>query len=223
MSVDARARRSRHTVPPQRWILGLDRRLRHRYGIFEYTSHRECLLRAERCRAVEPIELGDGVRAQIGDPLLRLHLWNEHVPLIGVRGPSMSWARRIERGMALSLAELARYLEQNSERGVRVVCAQMRLASVHQRRQLSRIFARFGFETVPGPADEQGHVLRHVGENILVVLLVLATNPVSLRTGVLRRGCVRVAISREALLRRYGGRRTWRTAQPLPHLDTGTG
>ncbi len=211
------------SLRPQRWILGLDRRLRRRYGIYEYTSHRDCLLRVERYRADERIILSDGTRVEVGDPLLRLHLWNEHMPLIGTHGPSMAWARRIERGMNLSLAELARHLNQSAaSRAVVAVSGQMRLPSAHQSLQLSRILARFGFDTVPRPTLEHDRALRQVGENILVVLLVLATNPISLRTGVLRRGCVRVVISREALLVRYGGRPRWRVAHLGMRRNTGT-
>ena len=220
MSVE---RVSLRALRPKRWIFGLDRQLRRHYGIYEYTAHRDCLLRAERCRADERIALGDGTRVEIGDALLRLHLWNEHMPPMGAHGPSMAWARRIERCMDLSLGELARYLAQAAEsRAVTAVCAQMHLASARQSLQLSRILGRFGFETLPRPPPEHGHALRRFGENFLVVMLVMATNPISLRTGVLRRGCVRVAISREALLRRYGERRCWRSARPAACRSTAT-
>lgn len=223
MSVDLSTKESLPALRPQRWILGLDRRLRRYYGIYEYTTHRECMLRAERCCADERMVLSDGTRVQIGDALLRLHLWNEHVPPMGAHGPSMAWARRIERQMALSLAELARHLSQSAEGAtVAGVCAQMRLASSHQGLQLSRILGRFGFETVPRPPIEDTRTLRRIGENILVVMLMLATNPISLRTGVLRRGCVRVAISRAALLRRYDNCRHWPAAQLTTRLETGT-
>lgn len=223
MSVEVTAKGSLGALRPRRWIFGLDRRLRHYYGIYEYSTHRECLLRAERCRADEPMALGDGTRVEVGDGLVRLHLWNEHMPPMGAHGPSMAWARHVERAMQLSLVELARHLAQSGERGAAVaICAQMRLTSARQSHQLSRILGRFGFETVARPRLEHGHALRRLGENILVVLLVLAANPISLRTGVLRRGCVRVAISREALLRRYGERRHWRCAAPLRRRSTGT-
>ena len=219
MSVE---RGSLRALRPTRWIFGIDRQLRRHYGIYEYTAHRDCLLRAECCCADERIVLGDGTRIEIGDTLLRLHLWNEHMPPMGANGPSMAWARCIERCMELSLAELARYLAQAAEsRAVAAVCAQMHLASARQSLQLSRILGRFGFETVPRPPLEQGHALRRFGENIMVVMLVMAANPISLRTGVLRRGCVRVAISREALLGRYGERRCWRSARPAACRNSG--
>lgn len=215
MSVELSAKGSLRRWHPERWIFGLDRRLRRHYGIYEYTTHRECLLRAERFRSDERIVLSDGSRVDIGDGLLRLHLWNEHVPPMGQLGPSMAWARHIERGMDVSLVELARHLSRGDGRAkVVAVCAQMRLASSHQTLQLSRILGRFGFETVPRPALDKTHALRQLGENILVVLLLMATNPFSLRTGLLRRGCVRVMISRAELMRRYGHRRHWRARHP---------
>jgi hypothetical protein len=46
-------------------------------------------------------------------------------------------------------------------------------------------------------------LLRFIGENILMMLLVLATNPIAFRAAVLRRDHTRVVISRAKLLRLY--------------------
>ncbi|MHB1542767.1 MAG: hypothetical protein ACYCYH_15940, partial [Steroidobacteraceae bacterium] len=110
MSLESSTRGALRALRPRRWIWGLDRWLRHRLGIYEYSTVPRCLLRAERCSADGPTELADGVRVRAGDPLLRLHLWNERVPPMGPQGPSMAWARRIEQDLAVSLRELARHL-----------------------------------------------------------------------------------------------------------------
>ncbi len=185
------------------WIFGLDRWLCRRFGIYEYSGRSECLFRAEIRRAEENMRLADGLRVKIGDPLLQLHLWNEHVPAMGREGPSVAWARRTARRMEASLRELARYLSE-SEAGHDVVAlrAEMHLRTDHQSAQLARIFGRFGFEAQVH-AGQEG-LWRLVGENLLVVLLILASNPASLRAGVLRRECLRAVISRERFLRLYG-------------------
>ena len=202
MSLETSARGVLRALRPEHWILGLDRWLRHRLGIYEYSTAERCLLRAERCRADASVELADGVRVRAGDPLLRLHLWNERVPSMGSRGPSIGWARQIEQDLAVSLRELARHLAPEAGGDpVVAVCAQVHLASEHQRLQMARIFGRFGFQMIP---TDRTHLLRDFGESLLVALLVFATNPISLRNGLLRRGCERVMISRAQLLRRYG-------------------
>ena len=202
MSLESSARGALRALRPRHWIWGLDRWLRHRLGIYEYSTVPRCLLRAERCLADGPVELADGVRVCAGDPLLRLHLWNERVPPMGPQGPSMAWARQIEQDLAVSLRELARHLApQAGGDPVVAVCAQVHLASEHQRVQMRRIFGRFGFQRIP---SARTHLLRDLGESLLVALLVFATNPISLRNGLLRRGCERVMISRAQLLRRYG-------------------
>jgi hypothetical protein len=95
-------------------------------------------------------------------------------------------------------------------------CAQVHLASERQRLQVARIFGRFGFETV---ASERSPLLRSLGESVLVALLMFATNPVSLRSGMLRRGCERVMISRAQLLRRYSAPGRARGVRSLPVRD----
>ncbi len=202
MPLETSARGALRALRPENWILGLDRWLRYRLGIYEYSTAERCLLRAERCRAEAPVELADGVRVRAGDPLLRLHLWNERVPPMGPRGPSIGWARQIEQDLSVSLRELARHLAPEAGGDpVVAVCAHVHLAGERQRLQMARIFGRFGFQMIP---TERTHRVRDFGESLLVALLAFATNPISLRNGLLRRSCERVMISRAQLLRRYG-------------------
>lgn len=203
MSGELSENRAPHSLLGQ-WIFGLDRWLCRRFGIYEYSARPDCLFRIERGRADERVWLCDGLRVEVGDPLLELHLWNEHVPPMG-RRPSVAWGRRTARVMDASLRELAGHVAESAEcRAVVALRAQMRLRTGRQSAQLASIFRRFGFEAVPHSRAERPGPLRLLGENILVALLMLAANPVSLRSGLLRRNCTRVIISREAFLRRYG-------------------
>ena len=81
----------------------------------------------------------------------------------------------------------------------------MRLATAKQTAQLTRIVSRYGFEAAKDSRIGRPGVLRLIGENILMVLLVLATNPIAFRAAVLRRDHARVIISRAKLLRLYRG------------------
>ncbi len=203
MSGELPQKRTLRALPGQ-WIFALDRWLCRRLGIYEYSAREECLFRAELKRADETVSLSDGLEVRLGDPLLELHLWNEHVPPMG-RGPSLAWGRRTARVMDASLGELGQHLTQSLEcRTVVALRAQMRLRTGRQSAQLASIFRRFGFEAVTHPQLERPGRLHLLGENILVALLTFAANPVSLRSGLLRRSGARVIISREAFLRRYG-------------------
>jgi hypothetical protein len=82
--------------------------------------------------------------------------------------------------------------------------ADMRIATAAQNAQLIRIMAHYGFEAaVRGDAGNDGTIHR-LGENFLMFLLVLATNPIALRTDVFWRDHALVYLPRAALERRYG-------------------
>lgn len=186
------------------WVLRLDGWLRRRQGIYEYTTDRRCLLRAEIGRSDRAVTLGDGTRLAAGDPVLVLHLWNEHIPPIGSRGPTVGWARHMSRAAHVSLRELARYLQQHPELDdILAICGDMHLGSARQAEQFTRLVSRYGFETVDEGGAETDGALHRLGKNILVLLLVAATNPVALRSTILRRFHRRVFISRAMLARRY--------------------
>ena len=203
MSVELSDKRALRAIHPEHWVFSLDRWLRRWHGVYEFTAHRECLFRAERCFAEETLLLSDGVSVRRGDPLLRVHLWNKHMPAMGPRGPTIGWARRATRAIETSLRELARHLARDDLDPVVAVCADMRLATARQSAQLARIVSRFGFEAEKDSRVGRPGRLRLFGENILMVLLVLATNPIAFRAAVLRRDHARVIISRPKLLRLY--------------------
>lgn len=204
MAVELSARRGLRAIHPEQWVFRLDRWLRRWHGVYEFTAHRDCLLRAERCLADESLLLSDGVRVRRGDPVLKVHLWNEHMPAMGQSGPTIAWARRASRALETSLRELARHVAQCSDLdAVAAVCADMRLAPARQSAQLARIVARYGFEATKDSRAGRPGLLRLIGENLLMMLLVLATNPIAFRAAVLRRDHTRVVISRAKLLRLY--------------------
>ena len=98
MSVELSEKRGLRALHPEQWVFGLDRWLRRWHGIYEFTAQRDCLFRAERCLAEESLLLSDGTYVRRGDPLLKIHLWNEHMPVMRQDGPTIAWARRASRG-----------------------------------------------------------------------------------------------------------------------------
>jgi hypothetical protein len=204
LSVELSGKRGLRAIHPEQWVFGLDRWLRRWHGVYEYTAHRECLFRAEHALAEETLLLSDGARMCRGDPILKVHLWNEHMPAMGQDGPTIAWARRVNRALETSLRELARHVVQCSDLdAVVAVCADMRLGTAKRSAQLTRIVSRYGFEAANDSRVGRPGLLRLVGENILMVLLVLATNPIAFRAAVLRRDHARAVMSRAKLLRLY--------------------
>jgi len=183
-------------------VFALDRLVRKRVGIYEYTSDARCLFRIHRDQAEHSLSLQDGTHICRGDPILKLHIWNEHMPCM-VRGPSVAWGREVSRGIHLSLQELARYLQQDSSlKDVKAICADMCLGTAEQRMQLARIVGRYGFEAARYGVGRPG-AIEQLCQNIMMWLLVLVTNPSTLRLAILLRAHQRIFLSRAALERRY--------------------
>jgi hypothetical protein len=202
LSVVISEKRVLRAIHPEQWVFGLDRWLRRWHGVFEYTARGDCIFRAELSLAEESLLLSDGVRVRRGDLILKVHLWNEQMPAMGQDGPTIAWARRVSRAMETSMRELARHVAQCSDLdAVVAVCADMRLGTAKRSAQLARIMSRYGFEAAKDSRVGRPGLLRLIGENILMVLLVLATNPIAFRAAVLRRDHARAVMSRAKLLR----------------------
>lgn len=186
-------------------VFGLDRWLRQRQGVYEYSDDPLCLFRVQRTAAECDVLLGDGTHIRQGAPVLDLHLWNEHVPPLGPTGFSIVWAREATRRVELSMYGLARHLKwTRALDDIVALRGDMRLGTAEQSGQLARIAARYGFEPA-GAASEQfsAGTLKRFAENIFICLLVMAANPAALRAPVLRRGRKLVYLSRAALETRY--------------------
>ncbi len=203
-SVTAQEPRRRRGSLVGRAVFALDARLQRREGVYEYSSDPDCLFRIQRSAATRYLEFRDGTRLPPGTPLLKLHLWNEQMPARPRKGSAVAWAREIGHRIDGSLRKLAAHLEADRELDdICAVCADMRLGTAQENRQIARLAGRYGFEDVPGEEVGQARGLRRAGENCLGFLLVLASNPAAARLSVLRRDSAVVYLSRTTLERRY--------------------
>lgn len=198
---------TQHLYDPGTWlghvVFGLDRRLRRRQGIYEYSADDRCLFRIQRARAETRLTLSDGTTIAQGDPILDLHFWNEHMPAMARSGPTIAWARQIERAFDLSLRDLARYLASDPQvHDVIAIRADLRLGAAAYNAKLARITTHFGFEAARTERDSAS-MLHRFGESILIFLLLLASNPGAIRLPALSREHKLAYLSRAALERRY--------------------
>jgi len=187
-------------------LYALDMRLRQRQAVFEYTSHPACIFRLDIASAPRPIVLQDGTCARAGQPIARLHFWNEHVPSFPHNGATIAWARQMQRAIAISLRELARYLAARPDlRDVAVICGDVPSGTRAQAEKLARIMEHYGFEVIPeaGPLP-LGRRLRRLAENLLISLIILAQNAGALRLDTLNRVRVPIYFSRRLLNEKFG-------------------
>jgi hypothetical protein len=188
-------------------IFGLDRLLRRRQSIVEYTRDPACILRIKVGRLDGDFVLSDGTAGHAGERFIDLHLWNEQIPAMPKEGASIAWARQMSFCFQHSLRQLARYLASRRDLDdISLLRCTMGFAGRERNDQMVRLIRRYGFEFVP-PATTVtlGEHARQLGENIFISLIVLARNQVALRRDTLRRGRTRVFMSRKALEQRYGG------------------
>lgn len=187
-------------------VSALDARLRRRHAVFEYTRNPACVFRLDIGRAPGSLTLRDGTRIRAGERIARLHFWNEQIPPVPKNGPTIGWARQMQRAMATSLRELARYLASRSDLGdIAVISGDAPSATTVQREQLARIMERFGFEAVVEPEDlPLRERLHRLGENVLISLMVLALNAGALRSDTLWRARLPIYVSRRSLEQQFG-------------------
>lgn len=206
-SSSAKARRVTRNHP---WlgilVETVDRRLRRRLGVSEYTQSPDCILRMQIIRNADCVLLKDGTCLQPDDRIIDLHFWNQQVPLMPAAGPTLGWARRMNESFKQSLQELAHHLAARSDvDDIVAVRAIVALGPEARGEKISHILSRFGFEIVrrqePPSAMRQIH---RYGENILISLMVLAYNAMALRRDTLRRGRMPAYLSRRVLDDRYG-------------------
>ena len=154
-----------------------------------------------------------------GDRLIDLHIWNEHVPLIGKHGPTVAFARRLDHCVDVSLSELARYCAEHKDLDdISAIRGNLVLGSTRRSAQIARIAARYGFERVnPTLPLSAGGRLHRFGENILISMLVFARNPGTLRADTLMRDRTLTYLSRQTLAQRYDfGRTQGGDREPAP-------
>jgi hypothetical protein len=194
-------------------VRGVDALLRQRQHIQEFTADNECLLRIAVGEAPAGLRLSDGTAVRLGDPILELHLWNEHVPAMPVGGPSAAWANLMKRLIRRSLILMAIHLEQ--EPALASIVALHGAPPFRSRLgapQMFRAAQRFGFDLVEpdGPGNWRS-VVHQMLDGMLIWALLLAFNPSAQRGEGATRHRYHLWISRKKLLCCFGAAgSTWR-------------
>jgi hypothetical protein len=112
-----------------------------------------------------------------GDPILAIHLWNEHLPLIPPAGPDMAWARSVQRSFIYSLQAIAE--EMNKDPRLADVCAVQGESVLISLTGGEHLIRRLGFVILP--AHNRLGRFGEFWENFYTWGLMWAYNPASLR------------------------------------------
>lgn len=160
-------------------IRGLDRFLRWARGVFEFCDDPQCILRLRLTRTPRELHLPGRVVGK-GEPMLEIHLWNEHLPLPPAEGPDVAWALRIGRMWMHSLRCAGRYMRNDPRlNGVRAIGGVTVLLFAGDHTGGIRLMERSGFIVVP-----HRNPLGRLGEfwqNLYAWGLMWAFNPASVR------------------------------------------
>ncbi len=178
--------------------------LRRRYGVFEFCEDPECLLRLRLSQAPHTLTLGDDV-LPAGEPILELHLWNEHIPL-PTGGADLVWASKVYRFWIRSLRGAAAYLQSDRQlAGVRAVGGATVLLAPSYSAGGQRLMQRLGFTIIPYRGRLGG--FGEFWENFYSWVIMWAFNPASLHHRSLTRlRREEVWMSAGEFVRRYGSR-----------------
>lgn len=202
----------------RRLVRGLDAILRRANGVYEFTADSACLLRLARARAPYPLPLPTGT-VQKGEPVLALHLWNEHIPPLPASGADLAWGKAVSRGFVASLRAVGEEMARDPRLAqARAVGGTVAFLSPHDRPAQVRLLRRLGF-TVISYHPPLGR-LGELAENAYAWLLMWTYNAASVHgRSPFRLQRLGVWMSADAFRQRYGSQSS---GQTMPDLSAYT-
>lgn len=185
-------------APPIRWV---DHALIAHYGIIEFTSDPDCLLRVALAPSPSAITLCDGTDVERGEVVAELHLWSERAMNVFRDGVSFRAGLALRRRMARSFTCFAQFSMREPRFATRAVLIRTTTCPQFPRETAAAFARRWGFELEAGPRSPVER-FSDFWDNFYFALLGLAY-PSGEKATTLRRRMdrIRVWISRERLLR----------------------
>jgi len=185
-------------------IRNFDSLLRRALGVFEFCDERECLFRLQLARASHDLCLSDDAEVRMGERVLMLHLWNEHVPPMGPAAPDLAWAVSVHRMLIHSLHRVAHWLAgQGALADVRAIGSVTVLILPGGNRGSMPLMRRLGFDVLPyrNPLGRFGEFW----ENLYTWGLMWTFNEASLRhRSLLRLRRAEMWMPADKFVQRYG-------------------
>lgn len=172
-------------------------------GVFPFCSEAECLVKLQVMPAPHAM-IVDGVEIKEGDPVLVIHLWNDHLPPLLKNEGDLTWAVKTQRMFRTSLRKAANYIQSDPRlRSLRAVMGVTSLFPPPEKHGEKHPMQKLGFTVIPNKSR-----LGRFGElwvNFYAWLLANAYNPVSLwQWGIFKRKRTEIWISMRSFLTRFG-------------------
>jgi len=196
---------SRAIDPLRDVVRALDRWMRRRQAITEFTDDPSCILRISLEAAERELRLADGAVVSLGDPIVEIHFWNERLPQASA-AIGLGWGRRFGRRLQRSFDSLAVALARDPRySGVVAVRGHLAFAGVRNNADCQRFGAWFGFEVAEETRPTTlSHRVHDVAEDFWLLALTYTFNPGALHGRSLVRRHDDMWISRARLIERYG-------------------
>jgi hypothetical protein len=127
----------------------IDRLLRIRNGVYEFTDDPMCIFRIQLRQSAHDVNL-KGNEIFTGDPLLGIHIWNEHMPKIPADGADLRWALQSQRMLQHSFRLIASEMQSDTKyAGIRALFGTSALFSFRDHTGGTRMMQHFGFTILP--------------------------------------------------------------------------
>lgn len=186
-----------------RLVIAVDRYMRRRLHIWEFSDDPDCILRVGLARSRWEITLNDGTVIRRGEPLGMIHAWNERVPPIPPAGADMAWARELRRRLIRSLQLLAQATREDPR--LQTIRGFGGSGVLHFSPAILRFLERLGLEIYELPPQSLWDRLEEQWGRVWTWLMRRAFNPVSVEGRGLEVLSRRFYwISREKLVQMYG-------------------
>jgi hypothetical protein len=181
----------------------IDRLIRQRLHVFEIADNPECLFRLQFGSAPHDIHLKNGV-IRAGEPILFLHLYNDHILPAWTQATDVTWAIKAARYLKRSFQQIAQFvLEDPRAREARALGGSPGFLSSADRPAGVQFMSRLGFEIFPyhSPLGRFGLFW----ENLYSWILIWTYHHESMRTRHVQNiERFELWMSRERLLELYG-------------------
>ncbi len=139
-----------------------------------------------------------------GEPVLAIHIWNEHMPKIPPQGADLAWALELRRNLIYTFRCVAKEMQSDTRYApVRAVCGESALFSFSEHIGGKRMMEHLGFTVLPyhRPAGRFGEFW----ENLFSWWMMSTYNNASLLSrGFWRLQRTEIWMRADEFIRRYG-------------------
>jgi hypothetical protein len=167
------------SAPLRSIIIRFDAFLSRVYRVYPFTNAEDCILRLRITEAHQAVALPCGM-INVGDCVLEIHLWNEHMPILHENESSMVWGNRTLRLFLQGLRQVAQQMACDPRlSGVRAIRGEMIFLSTSSNPARGRQMERLGFTVLP--YQSKAGAFGEFWENFYSWWLMWAYNPLSVR------------------------------------------